>query len=201
MGLIFQLTVLVSEALSLTFLGFCLLMGTQTLCSLAEDFPRLAKRTVQVLTGIVLLFHLVLFLFDHMPVVPVMVGCVSHGTYYLITLRKEFPVYRTSRPVIVVSVILFLVSNAVWARELWHFYDPWVFSESGEGNSETWREGLLARNTFSSASFMLLCVWLLPLCLLLVVQDGKSFSNKSLPTTRVTDSGASATLSRPRGTV
>lgn len=189
MELFFHIAILLSQGLSLFFLGFCLVVGAQALCCLAEDFPRPARRTLQGLTGLVLLLHLALLVFDHIPLAPITVGCFAHAVYYLITLREGFPLLRAPRLLTVAAITLFVLSNILWARELWHFYDPWIYSNSVEGSPATWREGLLARNTFSAASFMLLCVWLLPLGLVLVIQDGKSAMARSLPITRTSTGG------------
>jgi hypothetical protein len=168
MGLIFHVVVLIAEGISLAFLGFSLLVGIQALTGLAEEFPTSSKRLLRALALLVLLLQVLLLAIDGLPPVPVAVGCLAHYTYYLWTWKDNFVRVRVRQLLLISTVVLFLVSNVVWAQTLWHFYDPWIYSHRMTSDVASWREGLLARNTFTAAHIMFICVWLLPLSLLLV---------------------------------
>ena len=122
------------------FCTLCVACGLYYLAELVEEYSSLAKRVLRDLILFVLVLHLLLAIIDNFPVHLIILGLVSHATYF--TLLKKFPIIVVTDVKFIASCILAVTSHILWFR---HFTQSDMYFPFSE---------ILA--------FFLFCVWIVP---------------------------------------
>lgn len=110
------------------------------LAELVEEYTSLAKRVLRDLILFVLVLHVLLAVLDDFPIPLILLGLVSHATYF--TLLRRFPLIEVSDYKFIGSCLLAVTSHVLWFR---HFTSSDVYFPFAE---------ILA--------FFLFCVWIVP---------------------------------------
>ena len=129
-----------SYGILFVFCTLCVACGLYYLAELVEEYTSLAKRVLRDLILFVLVLHVLLAVFDDFPLPLIVLGLVSHATYF--TLLKRFPTIVITDIKFIASCVLAVTSHLLWFR---HFTSSDLYYPFAE---------ILA--------FFLLCVWVVP---------------------------------------
>eukprot|EP00271_Cylindrocystis_brebissonii_P003781 TRINITY_DN15032_c0_g1_i1.p1 TRINITY_DN15032_c0_g1~~TRINITY_DN15032_c0_g1_i1.p1 ORF type:complete len:230 (-),score=44.38 TRINITY_DN15032_c0_g1_i1:578-1267(-) len=123
----------------LVFFAICVATGLYYIAELVEEHSRLAKKVISgAIQGIIGL-HVVLWLVDGLPFLPVAVGVATHALYH--HLLRSFPFISATSPEFLASAGMCIASHVAWFR---------MFA-SGPHVSLEWALG-----------FLVLLLWLVP---------------------------------------
>lgn len=136
------LVVYAGAYLFVLFFAVCLATGLYYLAELVEEYTRLTRKVISYAIKSVIGVHVLLLLFDRLPVVAIAVGIASHVVYY--RLLKTFPYISLASYDFLGSLGLLILSHVVWIR--FFYTDPRCIYVSME-----WMFG-----------FMLVMVWIVP---------------------------------------
>lgn len=136
------LVVYAGAYLFVLFFAVCLATGLYYLAELVEEYTRLTKKVISWSIKVVIALHVILLVFDRLPVISIGVGIGAHVVYY--RLLKTFPYISLTAPDFLGSVGLLVLSHVVWIR--FFYTDPRCAYVSME-----WLFG-----------FMLVMVWIVP---------------------------------------
>jgi hypothetical protein len=136
------LVVYAGAYLFVLFFAVCLATGLYYLAELVEEYTRLTKKVINWAIKVVIALHVILLVFDRLPVVAIGVGVGAHVVYY--RLLRTFPYISLTAPDFLGSLGLLVLSHVVWIR--FFYTDPRCAYVSME-----WLFG-----------FMLVMVWIVP---------------------------------------
>ncbi|KAL1521843.1 hypothetical protein AB1Y20_021494 [Prymnesium parvum] len=124
MGLVFTAVVYVAGYLFLLFVAVCLACGLYYLAELAEEYTSLTRKLISLSITAVLICHVLFFLFEELPRLPLAVGFAAHACYFV--LLRGFPFLRLLSPSFLVSVGMLITSNYLWIRHFTAHYHQLV---------------------------------------------------------------------------
>ena len=133
----------------LLFSAVCIACGLYYLIELAEEYTLLTKRILRTTILVLLPLHLLLLIYERFPLIPCLIGIVSHLAY--LTLLTTFPTLSVTSTPFLVSAAMFVLDNYVWLsffrsdHELFYRYRVAPFP--------------------ATSAFLLLMVWLIPIAL------------------------------------
>ena len=95
------------------FVAVAIASSLYMLAEFAEEYPSLAGKVIQYTLAAVVCFHGILLL-DELPYYEVIVGLISHGTYF--TTLRTFPFIKVVSVSSLLSLVSFFVSNITWLQ-------------------------------------------------------------------------------------
>lgn len=132
------LIVWVSYVFLFVFITLCLACGLYYIAEVVEEYSVWAKRVIRYAIFGVLAIHVLLLLFEDLPVLYLLIGLLSHGVYH--TLLPSFPVIDFTDPRFIAGCAMAVINHFSWFYFFMYNYYP--FNE------------ILA--------FFIICVWLIP---------------------------------------
>ncbi|KAI8338964.1 transmembrane adaptor Erv26-domain-containing protein [Chlamydoabsidia padenii] len=126
-----------------TGLAFCfcvlsLACGLYYLAELVEEYTVYTKKVIKAMTTVVVAIHLLLCIFDRLPVLQLLFSVFCHGVYSM--NLKTFPFIQLTSLPFIGSCVLVFVDHFLWFRYFTKYYRPFM----------------------DIASFFGVCVWLIP---------------------------------------
>ncbi|KAL2651987.1 hypothetical protein R1flu_020115 [Riccia fluitans] len=128
--------------LFLVFFAICLATGLYYIAEIVEEYTRLTKKVINYTIKVVIGLHLLLLVWDRLPILCVALGVGAHVFYY--RMLKTFPYIALTSVDFIGSASLLVISNLVWFR--FFLRDPRCAYVSVE-----WMLG-----------FMLIMLWIVP---------------------------------------
>ena len=155
--------------------------GLYYLSELVEEHTVIAKKFLTTLIQGIIGLQVILCLVDGFPLLPTLLGVVSH-VVYLGNMRR-FPYVQLSDPLFLMSIVLVLLDHYIWFR---HFAQT---QQRAYQNMSSYYDTPKDVPTFAQiASYFGICVWLVPFALFVSL----SASDNVLPTMGGSGSGAGA---------
>eukprot|EP01012_Entosiphon_sulcatum_P027864 TRINITY_DN33640_c0_g1_i1.p3 TRINITY_DN33640_c0_g1~~TRINITY_DN33640_c0_g1_i1.p3 ORF type:complete len:188 (+),score=36.69 TRINITY_DN33640_c0_g1_i1:96-659(+) len=146
---VFDLLVEFSFYLFLAFFALCLACGFYYLAEFAEEYIIQTRTGLRITSYAVFVTYLGLWLVDGYPLIPCLVGLLSHAAYFM--LLPNFPFVYSRDPFLWASVAGFVLSHVLW---YFHFL----------------YEDILAQPTYRVlVGFFFLCIWAVPFTLIITV--------------------------------
>lgn len=143
---LFVLIVYVSGYLFLLFAAICLACGLYYLIEIVEEFTSLSKKLIRSSIFVILVLHILLFVYERFPLLQCSLGLVAHLSY--LNLLANFPYIEPMSVRFVLCSVLFVLDNIVWF--LYFRNDPELFYQYRVAPYP------------ALAAFFLLVVWLVP---------------------------------------
>ncbi|KAF0982081.1 hypothetical protein FDP41_011942 [Naegleria fowleri] len=141
----------ISLYVGIMFLILCVATGLYYLAELAEENSVMTRKVISYMIYLVVMVHLILWIFDELYFWCISIGILSHIAYY--QLLSSFPFVRVKSASCILSIVGFIVSHVGWYYYFIDFNTPiYEFSE------------LLG--------FFFICVWFTPLALFVSLSIG-----------------------------
>ncbi|GAA6010877.1 hypothetical protein JCM11491_004578 [Sporobolomyces phaffii] len=159
----------VSAVVGLIFVLLSLASGLLYIAEVIEEHSGLAKTTGKRLIYAIVVFYLVLYAVDDLPIHLVSVGVVAH-LVYLTNFRKSWPTISLTSLSFILSCVFVLLSHYLAFR---HFSDKQSSSNHHytRYNAYNHRRGAFGKKQdegfLEVATFFAVCVWLVPFYLFL----------------------------------
>ncbi|KAL3699846.1 hypothetical protein R1sor_017868 [Riccia sorocarpa] len=140
--------------LFLVFFAICLATGLYYIAEIVEEYTRLTRKVINYAIKVIIGLHLVLLVWDRLPVLCVALGVGAHVCYY--RMLKTFPYISLTSVDFIASASLLVISNILWFR--FFLRDPRCAYVSVE-----WMLG-----------FMLIMLWIVPFALFISMAANES---------------------------
>ncbi|KAI8068699.1 transmembrane adaptor Erv26, partial [Gongronella butleri] len=127
-----------ATGLAFCFMVLSLACGLYYLAELVEEYTVYTKKVIKSMTIFVVALHVLLCIFDRLPVLNLLFSIFCHGVYSL--NLATFPFIRLTSVPFLSSCVLVFVDHFIWFKYFTRHYRPFM----------------------DIASFFGVCVWLIP---------------------------------------
>ncbi|CAO3590056.1 unnamed protein product [Absidia cylindrospora] len=127
-----------ATGLAFCFVVLSLACGLYYLAELVEEYTVYTKKVIKAMTFVVVAIHILLCVFDCLPVLQLLFSIMCHGVYSL--NLKTFPFIQLSSVPFISSCVLVFADHFLWFKYFTKYYRPFM----------------------DIASFFGVCVWLVP---------------------------------------
>ncbi|KAI9295598.1 hypothetical protein K502DRAFT_213276 [Neoconidiobolus thromboides FSU 785] len=129
---------------------FCIACGVVKASELIEEYTLLSKKIIVYLSYIIILFHILLCLFDGYPLIPTIVGLISQLIY--LNNQTSFPLLSPTSIKFVLLIVTCIVNHFVW---FFYFLNlPHIYNANLE-----------------FLAFFILIIWSVPIAYFLALQS------------------------------
>ncbi|KAJ3478630.1 hypothetical protein NLI96_g9623 [Meripilus lineatus] len=190
----------VGAAAAFVFVTLSLASGLLWLSELIEEYSSHAKVIGQRGIYAIIFIHIILYLFDHLPLGHVLFSIACHAVY-LQNITSSWPLISLTSWSFIASCVL-VVSD----HFMWFFYFARLTQEARHRSRTTYHGAgnILAPGFADIATFFGMCVWLAPLFLFLSLSANDNAlplnigGKSSVPNTPIASSAPSLALPRPK---
>eukprot|EP00898_Chlorokybus_atmophyticus_P003788 jgi/Chlat1/440/Chrsp103S01019 len=104
----------------LVFIAICLATGLYYMAEVVEEYTKLTKKVISYAIQAVLVLHVLIWVVDRLPAIPVLTGMGAHVLYF--RLLRTFPFISLTSPDFLGSIATLVLSHAAWLR--YFLYHP-----------------------------------------------------------------------------